>query len=212
LEDDKEVTMTKRRVYLARIALLALGATAATRAEAAFVAIFQEVGPNDVEVGGGTFDLTDLTLGETGAISTPGVLPQLAFFDSGDNQAPVFTYLTVTTPTNFGPGVRTNASSSSGDVVAISSIGLLNLPFGYVSGKPLSDTSTYLDATFASLGMTPGSYVYSWGSGDHADTLTVNIVASPVPEPSTWAMMLVGFAGLGYAAVRRKGALRSAPT
>jgi hypothetical protein len=26
---------------------------------------------------------------------------------------------------------------------------------------------------------------------------------APVPEPSTWAMMLVGFAGLGYAAIRR---------
>jgi hypothetical protein len=29
----------------------------------------------------------------------------------------------------------------------------------------------------------------------------------PAPEPSTWAMMLVGFAGLGYAALRRKGAI-----
>jgi PEP-CTERM motif len=28
-----------------------------------------------------------------------------------------------------------------------------------------------------------------------------------VPEPSTWAMMLLGFVGLGYAAVRRKGSL-----
>jgi hypothetical protein len=28
--------------------------------------------------------------------------------------------------------------------------------------------------------------------------------SAPVPEPSTWAMMLIGFAGLGYAAVRRK--------
>ena len=30
-------------------------------------------------------------------------------------------------------------------------------------------------------------------------------MAGGVPEPSTWAMMLIGFAGLGYAAfVRRK--------
>jgi PEP-CTERM motif len=28
------------------------------------------------------------------------------------------------------------------------------------------------------------------------------------PEPSTWAMMLMGFAGLGYAAVRRKRGVR----
>jgi len=29
------------------------------------------------------------------------------------------------------------------------------------------------------------------------------------PEPSTWAMMLVGFAGLGYTALRRKSAVRA---
>ncbi len=28
-------------------------------------------------------------------------------------------------------------------------------------------------------------------------------LGSPVPEPSTWAMMALGFAGLGYAAFRR---------
>jgi PEP-CTERM motif len=74
----------------------------------------------------------------------------------------------------------------------------------YVSGSPLSETSTYLGATFASLGVTPGQYVYTWGSGDHADSFTINIGASPVPEPSTWAMMLIGFAGLGYAALKHK--------
>lgn len=30
------------------------------------------------------------------------------------------------------------------------------------------------------------------------------VVASAVPEPSTWAMMLIGFAGLGFAANRRR--------
>jgi hypothetical protein len=28
--------------------------------------------------------------------------------------------------------------------------------------------------------------------------------SAPVPEPSTWVMMLIGFAGLGYAAVRQR--------
>jgi hypothetical protein len=40
-------------------------------------------------------------------------------------------------------------------------------------------------------------------------TMTYNytpFVGSPVPEPSTWAMMLLGFTGLGYAALKRKGA------
>jgi len=33
--------------------------------------------------------------------------------------------------------------------------------------------------------------------------LTVGI-ASGVPEPSTWAMMILGFVGLGFMAYRRK--------
>jgi hypothetical protein len=63
-----------------------------------------------------------------------------------------------------------------------------------------------------SLGLAPGAYVWNWGAGDHADSFTINVVTSPplpVPEPSTWAMMLLGFAGLGYAAVRRQGAVRA---
>jgi hypothetical protein len=32
-------------------------------------------------------------------------------------------------------------------------------------------------------------------------------VGGAVPEPSTWAMMLAGFAGLGFAGYRRRGAL-----
>jgi hypothetical protein len=40
-------------------------------------------------------------------------------------------------------------------------------------------------------------------------TYTYTPAGPPVPEPSTWAMMLVGFAGLGYAAVRRKGQVRA---
>jgi hypothetical protein len=66
------------------------------------------------------------------------------------------------------------------------------------SGSQLSETSTYLDATFASLGLTPGAYVFRWGVDDPSKLFTVKIgVPSPVPEPSTWAMMLLGFAGLG---------------
>jgi hypothetical protein len=33
---------------------------------------------------------------------------------------------------------------------------------------------------------------------------SVSLVANPVPEPSTYALMLLGFAGLGYAALRRR--------
>jgi hypothetical protein len=36
-------------------------------------------------------------------------------------------------------------------------------------------------------------------------------VGGAVPEPSTWAMMLVGFAGLGFAGYRRARRAMSAP-
>jgi hypothetical protein len=35
------------------------------------------------------------------------------------------------------------------------------------------------------------------------------VLYSPVPEPSTWAMMLLGFAGLGFAGYRRARAGRA---
>ena len=36
------------------------------------------------------------------------------------------------------------------------------------------------------------------------------VLYSPVPEPSTWAMMLLGFAGVGFAGYRRARAGRAA--
>jgi hypothetical protein len=77
----------------------------------------------------------------------------------------------------------------------------LGVPSGYVSDSPLSETSTYLSQTFSSLGVTPGTYKWTWGSGANQNFTLV--VESAVPEPSTWAMLLLGFAGLGYAGYRK---------
>ena len=55
----------------------------------------------------------------------------------------------------------------------------------------------------------PGRYLVETYSPTSNFSYVVVTVAPPaVPEPSTWAMMLIGFVGLGYAAVRRKGARR----
>ncbi len=76
------------------------------------------------------------------------------------------------------------------------------VPNGYVSGSALSGSATYDGATLDSLGLTAGKYVYTWGAGADADSLTVNIGAGGAPEASTWAMLLMGFAGLGFAGYR----------
>jgi hypothetical protein len=57
----------------------------------------------------------------------------------------------------------------------------------------------------------PGIRLVPWwgqpGAETFSESLVVRNVAGGVPEPATWAMMLIGFAGLGYAARRRKEAL-----
>ena len=48
-------------------------------------------------------------------------------------------------------------------------------------------------------------------TNDHTGSIGVTpVIPSGVPEPSTWAMMLLGFAGLGYASFRRTSKLRLA--
>jgi hypothetical protein len=41
-------------------------------------------------------------------------------------------------------------------------------------------------------------------SGSYSGTLNVQSVRGAVPEPATWAMMLLGFAGVGFAMRRRR--------
>jgi hypothetical protein len=47
------------------------------------------------------------------------------------------------------------------------------------------------------VGLTPGATIFG------AVTIGVSITTADTPEPSTWAMMLLGFAGLGFAGYRR---------
>ena len=93
----------------------------------------------------------------------------------------------------------TQASSGAGDRVGISSP-FVAVPHGYVSDSPLSDTSTYLSQTFSSLGVTPGRYEWTWGTG--ANQSFTLVIGTAVPEPSTWVMMVLGFAGLAWAGWR----------
>ena len=81
------------------------------------------------------------------------------------------------------------------------------VPFEYVPGDPLSGTSVYARATFASLGVTPGTYVWTWGSGANADSLTLQIGHAPaVSEPASMALLALGVAGLGVRRWRRRTA------
>jgi PEP-CTERM motif len=56
---------------------------------------------------------------------------------------------------------------------------------------------------FTFTNVTPAVHIGVATVASFTASFSGNASASPVPEPSTWAMMLAGFAGLGYAAFRR---------
>jgi hypothetical protein len=109
-------------------------------------------GSNVVATGSGVIDLTGLTFSQT-VPSATGVIPELGEAAAGGT---VDIYTGFTGPSNFGTGPGAIATSGSGDEVGIyADLGELGVPTGYVSNTFLSDTMTFDNATFASLGLTP---------------------------------------------------------
>ena len=94
-----------------------------------------------------------------------GVIPIFGVLSTGPTSGSSYDeYTGASGPTSFGSGFTTLASSGSGDRVGIDGInGGVFVPFGYVSGTALSDSMTFNNATFASLGVTRGTYVWTWG-------------------------------------------------
>jgi hypothetical protein len=191
-------------VRLAVAATLGIGAIYAPVARAAFILKIEEVGPDVVATGSGSIDLAGLSRPD-GAGDAPYLLSGEAVVYTGGGG--FVEYGGATGPGNFGDGGNFPNSSGSGDFVGIAGAsGEVVVPSVYNSGDPLSSSAIWHNQSFASMGINTGTYVWTWGAGDQADSFTVEIAA---PEPSTWAMMLVGFGGLGiagYRAARRTAA------
>jgi hypothetical protein len=183
------------------VAMLTGYGLSAPPAQAGYIVTLEQVGSNVVATGSGAIDLTDLTLVDADAgFSVPDIWPVAGELSTGA-EALIDFYSGFSGPASFGSGSLAFASSASGDIVAfVADVDELDVPEGYVSDTPLSDTATYTDQTFSSLGVTPGTYEWKWGTGANQNfTLEIG-----VPEPSTWAMMLLGFAGLAWAAYRQR--------
>ena len=67
----------------------------------------------------------------------------------------------------------------------------------------LLSSITFDKATFASLGVTPGIYVWTWGTGLENQNFTLVIGGAGVPDGGT-TVSLLGCGLLGLAALRRK--------
>lgn len=193
---------------------------ASMSAQAAFQFELTEVGPNVVLTGSGSFNVAGLTP-KTGLASAGGFLmPNFPILQVGAFGAQLDNYSVAAVPagaSTFGTYGIIPAGVETGDATAFSSD--LNhafgphdwrfaVPAGYVSGTQLSGSATFTGTSFASLGITPGTYAWTWGSGATADSVTLT---AAVPEPSTYAMALAGLGVLGLWARRqqRRGASRA---
>jgi PEP-CTERM motif len=185
----------------------------APSAQAGYVVDLTQQGSNVVASGSGTIDTTDLTdLGTATYGYFANIEGHPADLQIGPT-GPLITgfYVGISGPTNIGTGTfAVGGDSGSGDPVALGATGLgeLFVPVGYISGSALSDSTTWDNQTFSSLGVTPGTYKWTWGSGANADSFTIKIGAAAIPEPATWAMLLIGFAGLGLVGYRSAGRRR----
>ena len=190
---------------IAMTMVLALGT-----AQAGVTITVEQDGSNVVATGGGTLNTTDLTpqglFGSISAISgTPG------YIGMGPTNVPnVEGYSAITGPLTMGSGPLTQASTGTGnnfDLNAESSF--LFVPTSYVSGTSLTASATYTKQTIASLGLNPGTYTWTWGTGINADSFTVQIGGVPaVPEPSAAVLAVFGAAFTAYGWSRHRRATR----
>jgi hypothetical protein len=75
-----------------------------------------------------------------------------------------------------------------------------------VSFTPGSSYTTQTLSFFASASFGDIDFVGAAVNGNQASAID-NLTVAPVPEPSTWAMMILGFAGIGFMAYRRKNSV-----
>jgi hypothetical protein len=167
-----------------------------------FTMTLQQVGANVVANGSGAFNLTGLIFnGSTNASSA--INPSIGAIQTG---APGFIDVWsgfTTGPTSFGSGNLSVANTASGDLVGSVPTfgGNLFVPQGYLTGD-LSSSATWNNASFASLGLTPGTYVWTWGNGLPNQSFTL-VIGGSVPDGGS-TVSLLGCALLGLAALRRK--------
>jgi hypothetical protein len=165
-------------------------------AQAGYIVTLQQVGPDVVATGSGPLDLTGLSKSNSSTIG-PEIQPHFGvYFGAAILTGPTTTtdlyVFNISGPTSFGSGGLTDASSGSGDMVGIFNgllVDGLFVPTGYVSGTALSGMAIYRGKTFCTLGVTPGTYVWTWGGGANQNfTLqippAINCAPTPRPRPT----------------------------
>ena len=132
----------------------------------------------------------------------PGVVGPLdgAIF-VGNGGGSIDEYILETT-LSFTTGVLWTSQGDTGNHVGIisrSDMGdSITVPKGYTSGDPISGSSSWPGATLSAMKAIPGTYIFSWGSGGTADSLTLNIESPPVGESFTGTLPSGASGTLGF--------------
>ena len=187
---------------------LVTAAPFSVRPAQAYTVTLDQVGSNVVANGSGAINLTGLTFvglsfSPVQVFAKQGLILTRPTFDGSVGQT---VYTGFTGPVSFGSGGQFFANTGSGDFVGIfggSGLPVLLVPLGYVSNAALSDSMTFNNATFAGLGVTPGTYVWTWGTGLPNQNFTLIIGGVGVPDGGS-TVSLLGFALFGLVALRRK--------
>ncbi len=171
-------------------AALGLCAGVAVPAQAAFIVSLQQAGANVVATGSGSIDYSGLTFAgffkadQARVSANVGTLVVGTTSATGGDE-----YRPTSGPSSFGGGSNLSANIGSGPIVATRG-GFLGVPVGYVSGTPLGTrTDTRTGSTFASLGLTPGTFVWTWGTGADAGSFSLQIGSAAAPEPASLALL-----------------------
>lgn len=182
------------------------------RAQASFTLTIVQDGQNVVGTGSGSLNLSAFTNpvpsgggGEAwGSFLHGGSVIGLGPSADSPAQTPQFAYFGgIVGPGSFGSGPDYSPASGTGEGVNLAwdygTLGpVIYAPKNYISGAAISDSSTWDSTTIAGLGLTPGTYVYTWGSGATADSFTIQIgptQSSATPEPAS-ILELGGAVGL----------------
>ncbi len=181
--------------------LSALACLASSPAKATFIVDILQEGPDVVAIGSGSLNLTGLTQTAGSSSAAARVQPDLGVIALGFSSN-IDGYTGFAGPATFGGGGTTAASTESGVRVTMQATNpsfpptdnLLYVPAGYASGGALSDMATFSNETLSGLGLTVGTYVWSWGmsAGVVSDRFVINV--GTVPEPSSLSLVAVGLA------------------
>ncbi|HET7611413.1 MAG TPA: PEP-CTERM sorting domain-containing protein [Rhodanobacteraceae bacterium] len=195
--------------FLALGAALALSVPGAASASPYVVKLVQQ-GADVVATGSGEFNLAGLAVNALYQDNGSGLYAADGYVMTGTGVGRLDGYTGFAGPANFGAGGFVGANGGAGDNVGIyggtSSYGyaVFWVPQGYVSGTGLSGSAIWNNASFASLGMTPGTYTWTWGtSADQSFTLMIG-GATAVPEPTALGMLGLGVLLMGGLLIYRR--------